>query len=269
MKKLSPVPHQIHTRPQAVSPWLAGLALTAVVAVAPAAMAYEAGDIIVRAGAANIDPDSSSSGLRIPAMDGVNGFNGRQELAGTGVEVDDETQLGLTATYMFSSTLGLELLASTPFTHEITANLGGLGKVDVGEGKHLPPTLSLVWYPLGSDTTVSPYVGAGVNYTIFLEDRVSSDLEAALAGVADVVTGVPVGLPSPMPLGLELENSWGLSAQLGVDVALSEQWHVNASLRWIDIDTEAEITAGGATIIAVDDVEIDPLVYQLTIGFRF
>ena len=273
MKQLSSDAQQKNTRKDVVTPWSAGpwagLALAAAMIVAPGAMAYEAGDIIVRAGAANIDPDSSSSGLTIPALDGVNGFNGQQEVAGTGVEVDDETQLGLTATYMFSSSLGVELLASTPFTHEITANLGGLGKVDAGEGKHLPPTLSLVWYPLGSENTVSPYVGAGVNYTIFLEDSVSPDLEAGLSAVADAVTGVSVGLPSPVPLGLELDNSWGLAAQLGVDVALSEQWHVNASVRWIDIDTEAEITSGGATIITVDDVEIDPLVYQLNIGFRF
>lgn len=231
--------------------------------------AYEAGDIVVRAGVVTVAPDESSDGLVIPALSGVGAYDG-SALGGTSVEVDDDTQLGLTATYMLSPSLGVELLAATPFTHDITANLGGLGKVDAGETTHLPPTLSVVWYPMGSAGKVSPYVGAGINYTIFFEEEVSSDLEAGLAGVADVVTGVSVGLPSPAPLDLELDDSIGLALQVGVDFQLNEQWHVNASVRWIDINTDAKITNSAlGTVITVDDVEIDPYVYQVNIGYKF
>ncbi len=54
-----------------------------------------------------------------------------------------------------------------------------------------------------------------------------------------------------------------------MDYALTERWHLNASVRWIDIDTEAEITSALGTTITVDDLEIDPWVYQLNIGYRF
>ena len=235
-----------------------------------AAFAYEAGDIIVRAGLTNVNPDESSGGLVIPALDGVNGFDGTSEISGTSVEVDDDTQLGLNALYMVTNSVGIELLAATPFKHDITANLGGLGKVDAGSTKQLPPTLSVVWYPLtGNGSAIQPYLGAGVNYTVFFSEDISSDLEAGLSGVADVLTGTSVGLPSPMPLNLKLDDSWGLAAQVGVDFALNEQWHINASVRWIDIETEAKISSGGTTIITVDDIQIDPYVYSLTVGYKF
>ncbi|NIB44024.1 outer membrane beta-barrel protein [Pseudomaricurvus alkylphenolicus] len=237
--------------------------------VSTQAFAYQAGDFFVRTGAATVAPDESSDGLAVPALDGVNGFDGAAELGGTGVEVDDDTQLGLTVTYMMSESLGVELLAATPFTHDITADLGGLGKVNAGETTHLPPTLSLVWYPMGTSGQFKPYLGAGINYTIFFEEEVSSDLEAGLSPVADAITGVSVGLPSPMPLDLELEDSVGLAFQAGVDVALDDKWHLNASVRWIDIDTEAKIKSSGTTIIEIDNIEIDPLVYQINLGYKF
>ncbi|MYM62768.1 OmpW family protein [Pseudomaricurvus sp. HS19] len=222
------------------------LSLAAAVSCATFAMqanAYEAGDWIVRAGVAHVAPDDSSDPLAL---------NGGA-ISGSEVEVDSDTQLGLTVTYMINSDFGVELLAATPFTHDITADTGalGLGKVDAGETSHLPPTLSAVWYPMGSAGQIAPYVGAGINYTMFFEEDVSSDLEGVL-GSAD----------------LELDDSIGLALQVGVDVQLNDNWQVNASLRWIDIDTDAEITAGANTI-TIDNVEIDPWVYQLNVGYKF
>lgn len=237
--------------------------------VSTQALAHQAGDLFVRAGAVTVAPDDSSDGLVVPALDGVNGFDGTAAIGGTGVEVDDDTQLGLTVTYMLSNSLGVELLAATPFTHDITANLGGLGKVDAGETTHLPPTLSVVWYPMGSSNQISPYVGAGINYTVFFEEEVSADLEAGLPAVADALTGTTVGLSGPVPMDLELDNSLGLAFQAGVDVALDEKWHLNASVRWIDIETKGKITSALGDTITVDDVTIDPFVYQINLGYKF
>lgn len=101
------------------------------------AQAYEAGDMIGRVGLAKVSPKDDSSVLKISGVGGV---------AGTGVEVDDDTQLGLTGTYMLSPGFGVELLAATPFEHDISVNgLGGLGVPNgtkLGSTKHLPPTLS-------------------------------------------------------------------------------------------------------------------------------
>ena len=232
------------------------------------ASAYEAGDWIVRAGVATVEPDESSGGVNVPALAGTGTYVGGP-IAGTGVEVGSDTQLGLTATYMVDHQWGVEVLAATPFTHDITANLGGLGKVNAGEATHLPPTVSLVWYPVGAAAGVAPYVGAGLNYTIFFDEKVSSDLENGLPSVADAITEDAVGLTAPVEMDLHLDDSVGIALQVGLDVAMDEQWHVNASVRWIDINTEATLTSALGDTITVDDIEIDPWVYQVNVGYRF
>jgi len=237
-------------------------AATVLMAGTPA-VAYEAGDIIVRGGAVTIVPDERSDAIAIPAL-------GIPKLGGTRAQVNNDTQLGLTATYMLNSAIGIELLAATPFSHDISANLdaAGLGVIKAGSATHLPPTLSVVWYPFASTGTFLPYVGAGVNYTVFFEEDVHADIEAAAAGLA--------GLDGSLPMSLKLDNSLGLAVQVGVDVAVGGNWHINASVRWVDIDTDAtfkawdgSVIAEGTTVIRVDNVEIDPWIYQLNIGYKF
>ena len=51
-------------------------------------------------------------------------------LAAVKVDVDDDWALGVTATYMFSNRFGIELLAATPFKHDITVDGAD---IDAGE----------------------------------------------------------------------------------------------------------------------------------------
>lgn len=230
------------------------------------ASAYQSGDFFVRFGAAHVSPDDSSDGIAIPAL-------GVSPIPGTQAEVATDTQLGLTLNYMFSESLGIELLAATPFSHKITADLAaagiaGVGKVVAGETKHLPPTLSLVFYPLASnDTSIQPYLGLGLNFTAFFQEQVNQQLEDGTPVITSAL-GTDLGV-STLPMKLQLKDSWGLAAQIGVDLKLDEKWHLNASVRWIDIDTEATFSAAGADIISVDNVSIDPYVYQLNLGYKF
>lgn len=79
------------------------------------ANAYDAGDIVVRAGVANVSPNVNSSNISI--NDNV--------VAGTGADVDDDTQLGIVGTYFLTNNLGVSVLASTPFKHDaIGENIG-------------------------------------------------------------------------------------------------------------------------------------------------
>ncbi len=73
-----------------------------------------------------------------------------EKLPGSEVDkIDKDTQLGLTGVYMFTDYLGLELLAATPFKHDIKVKgLGALGIREVGNTKLLPPTLSVQLYPV-------------------------------------------------------------------------------------------------------------------------
>jgi outer membrane protein len=59
-----------------------------------------------------------------------------------------------------------------------------------------------------------------------------------------------------------------LAAQLGADYMVDEEWFVNASIRWIDIDTEASFNLNGAQG-SIESIEIDPWVYTVAVGYRF
>ena len=52
-----------------------------------------------------------------------------------------------------------------------------------------------------------------------------------------------------------------------LDYKISDQLFLNAGVFWIDIDTEAEFEF--ANNVIETDVEIDPLVYMLTVGWKF
>lgn len=205
------------------------------------ALAYQQGDMILRGGAAMVDPDASSSELN---MSGVG------DLAGTSVDVDDNTQLGITFTYMLSDDIGVELLAATPFSH--TASVKGLGdEFDAIDLKHLPPTLSVQYFPMASDSKFQPYVGVGLNYTIFFDEELASDF---VAGVGDG--------------SAKLDDSFGLAFELGCDFELTDQLVLNAAIWTIDIDTKATIKVDGGPVIKAD-VDVDPLVYMVGVGYKF
>jgi len=92
----------------------ATLLLTGMLMAGPA-LAHKAGDVIVRLGGIKVDPDASSETFN-PALPAVGGL---------GVDVDDDTQLGLTLAYMVTDSFGIELVGATPFTHDILLDTGG------------------------------------------------------------------------------------------------------------------------------------------------
>jgi len=208
-----------------------GILAAAVMAAAPTVQAYEAGDFIGRVGAATVAPDASSDPITNVAADAR-------------VDVDNDTQLGLTLSYMLTDQIGLGVLAATPFSHDIkgAGALASAGKV--AETKHLPPTVTLQYFPMPSGSKLQPYVGAGVNYTVFFDEETAG----ALAGT-----------------DIELDDSFGLAAEAGVDYMITENVGVNAAIWYIDIDTEAKIQAANQTV----DVEIDPLVYMVGVSYKF
>ena len=218
--------------------------LSACLLLAPALLAasfvqaHQAGDIIVRAGAVTVDPREDSSGIKLGGTD----LGGKATL-------DSDTQLGLNFAYMLTDKVGIELLAATPFSHDVGVKGldGGLdGKL--GSIKHLPPTLSLIYYPLDNASAFKPYVGAGINYTWFFDEELSSTAKNTFDGFS-------------------LDNSWGLAAQIGADYMLSDNWMVNAQVRYIDIDTTGKTSLDGDRVKV--DVDVDPWVYMVGLGYKF
>jgi outer membrane protein len=212
--------------------------LLALAVAAPFAQAFEAGDIIVRAGAVTVDPHEDSSDIEV----------GGAPQPGLKATLDSDTQLGLNFAYMVTDKVGIELLAATPFEH--TVGTKGLGGLKLGDIKHLPPTLSVVYYPMDKQSTVQPYVGLGVNYTWFFDTELSSAAENA-------------GFR-----GLDMKDSWGLAGQVGVDFMLTDNIMLNGQLRYIDIDTTGTTEIPGVAKVKVD-VDVDPWVYMVGLGYKF
>ena len=113
----------------------------------------------------------------------------------------------------------------------------------------LPPTLT-AQYHFNPHGTMRPYLGAGVNYTIFWNENASRGLENAVG-----------------PTRVRMSDSFGWAAQAGVDVDINPKMFVNFDVKYIDIKTKARLDT---TAIGRQDVRmtLDPLVFGVGIGFR-
>lgn len=223
--------------------------LFALALAAPLAYAHEAGDILIRAGAITVNPEADSSSVKVDQ-----GPLAGADLGGKAT-MSSDTQLGLNFAYMLTNHLGIELLAATPFEHDVklkgTALSAANGKL--GTLKHLPPTLSLVYYPLDPKSAFQPYVGGGINYTYIYDEHVGS--QAQSAGFSN----------------FKAENSWGLAWQVGADYMLTDNILINAQVRYIDIDTRATVENNSIApgTRARVDVDVDPFIYMVGLGYKF
>jgi len=205
---------------------LISAALLSALASTPFSTMAAQGDWLVRFGAVNVSPNDSSTGL-----------TGVGPTATVGVS--DNTQAFVNFSYMLKENIAIEVLAATPFKHDIvgTGALSALGKV--GETKHLPPTVS-VQYHFSPTNNIRPYVGAGINYTTFFSEKATNTITS-----------------------LELDDSFGLAVQAGVDIDINKDWFFNADIRKISIETTA------TTDLGTSEVTIDPTVVSLGVGMRF
>ena len=145
---------------------------------------------------------------------------------------------------------GFELIAATTKHHAsgITGTTGTLGRL--ASTWVLPPTLT-AQYHFAPESKVRPYVGAGVNYTIFYNEKASSSLVGAVG-----------------PTSVRMDDSFGWAAQAGVDIDLSENVFLNLDVKYIDIDTTATLTTTAAGTQTVD-ISLDPFVVGVGLGMKF
>lgn len=171
-----------------------------------------------------------------------------------GVDIGDQYVPELDITYFFNKNIAAELiLAVTP--HDVKATNvtvpGALtnANIDLGDVWLLPPTLTLQ-YHFQNGTRFKPYVGAGVNATLFFDEEAGS--------VAD---------------GIDYDSSFGPALQAGFDYDLDGKeggWAVNADIKkvWINTDVTVDFTTAlGASVNA--DVDIDPLIIGVGLGYKF
>lgn len=208
-------------------------------------------NVSINVGAIGVMPNDSSSSLDV--VESVAGLTPNS----TQVHVNDNVQLGLTIDYAINDQWTLELIAATPFEHNVRVEGSAINGLAIGKTKHLPPTF-MVQYHFPIEGSVKPFVGLGVNYTTFFDESASPELAGALTSLGVMQTGDK--------LDLALSDSWGAAAQIGVNIELTERVGIHVMASKMKIDTTGRVKLNGNSIQNVD-VKIDPLVAM--IGVRF
>ncbi|WP_281299850.1 MULTISPECIES: OmpW family outer membrane protein [unclassified Iodidimonas] len=203
-------------------------AMVPVLICAPDASAQDmvkAGDFLLRGRAILVAPDESAT---ISAIGGD-------------VGIDNAVMPELDLTYFITDHLAVELIAAVS-PHDARAKGTALGDLELGELLLLPPTLTVQYHQQFGDY-FKPYIGAGVNYTMFIKDKAEGG----------VVTQ------------LKARDSFGIALQAGADFAVKGPWMINIDMKKLFLDTRVTLNDGAIEA----NVDIDPWIFGIGVGYKF
>jgi outer membrane protein len=185
------------------------------------------GTFVLDVRASDLSPES---GDKISTAAGVD--------TGLKVHINDSVMPTLGFTYFLTNHLAVEaILGST--NHDIYAR-GGSTDVKVKSTWVLPPVVTLQ-YHFRPTERISPYVGAGVNATIFYAGSNQNGFR------------------------VHLNDNVGPALQAGADLAIKGHWAMNIDVKKVFVDTKANIDGGALKA----DVGLDPWVFSVGVGRRF
>lgn len=223
------------------------LALALAAAIAPSFAMAEAGDWVVRARIVDVSPNEDSSLGKY-----VNQNVAPVMSPGAELQVDSNVIPELDISYYFTKNIAAELILALGTRHDVSIH-GDAGAVvgnqNLGSVNLLPPTLTAQWH-FNPDQMIDPYVGAGINYTNMLDRNLKLN-SGALAGTKIKIDS----------------DSWGYVLQAGLDVNLKDGWLINADVKYVTIDTDVKLNAGGWK--KIDSLDINPWVFGVGIGKKF
>lgn len=155
-------------------------------------------------------------------------------------QADDAVVPEVDFTYFFTENIAAELIVATS-PHDLGLQNSTAGNLDLGDTMILPPTLTLQ-YHFTPDNKFSPYVGAGINYTLPYSEDNGNDTMA-----------------------LDADGSFGWALQAGADYWLDEHWGLNLDVKKVWVDVDASINNGAIT----GNVELDPWIVGAGVSYRF
>ncbi|WP_448189125.1 OmpW/AlkL family protein [Azospirillum sp. sgz301742] len=211
------------------------LATTAVVTVASTAQAQDfkgvkGGDFVVRA-----------RGLAVLPQEEGNVNSSALGTIGT-VNVGNAYIPELDFTYFVTPNIGVNLIAGTS-RHHVTADTI-VGRVDVGKVSLLPPVLTATYHPL-PNSRVNPYVGAGINYTLFYR-------EDAAGGIIN---------------STNYKNRFGWALQAGTDIYVTDNILLNLDVKKVFLKTDVSI--GSVVGPLSSKVTLNPWLVGVGVGYKF
>lgn len=155
---------------------------------------------------------------------------------GGDINVENSITPEIDLTYYFTPNISVEAIAGTS-KHSLSHSSGA----SLGQTWVLPPTVTLQ-YHFTPDQKFSPYVGAGVNYSIFYH-------EDTAGGFSD----------------LNIDNGFGPAAQAGFDYWINDHWGFNFDVKKIWLNVDASLNNGAIEA----DVDLDPWLIGAGVSYRF
>jgi outer membrane protein len=212
--------------------------------VAPAAMAADLAPAQEPVPQATMDAIEAQSPwqVRVRGLGVITNDSGSvDQIPGSGLSYSDSVIPELDISYYLTDNIAAELILGTTFANiygdDTIAGLGKIGKTWV-----LPPTLTLQ-YHFTDFGAFKPYVGAGVNYTMFYNQ--------SGAAASD----------------LNVKDSFGAALQVGADYMVNDHWGVNFDVKKLFLRPEYETTIGGTTYTG--KAKLDPWLIGAGVTYRF
>lgn len=189
------------------------------------------------------DEDFSRWQFRLRAISVTPDESATIQTIGGDVNISSAFVPELDITYFFTKNWSAELILATT-NHDVKAVSTSAGDINLGDVWLLPPTLLGQYHFTGGNFV--PYLGAGVNMTLFY--------------------GVNNG---PTADKVDYDTAFGFALQGGVDYMLNDKWFINLDIKKLFLSTDATIdatTALGATVGA--DVDINPWIIGFGVGIK-
>ena len=176
-------------------------AISTAMIVPLAAVAKEAGDLLVRVRSVAFMTDTS----------------GTTDVLGGSARTSDDFIPELDFTYFLTKNIALELiLATTVHTVEVKGSTSG--DLDLGTVRFIPPVLTLQYHFL-PDERFSPYVGAGINYLIVADHKTGRSAN-------DVSYSNEFGYAFQVGVDYRINDRWSVNADIK-KVFVETDIHVN------------------------------------------
>lgn len=115
----------------------------------------------------------------------------------------------------------------------------------------LSPTVLIEYVFLHEDSRVRPFIGVGINHTIFMERKITD------AGIA-IVGG---------PTRVELPASTGVAGTAGLSLRVTDRLHVYGSYSMAQV--KSRLTTNTLGIVRTSNVDFSPRTWVVSVGYSF
>jgi len=196
---------------------------------------------MIRVRALGVLPDASGSTVNVSGVPALSSPN-------SGLSIGNSVVPEVDISYFFTKNIAAELILGVT-RHSINGT-GTLSNLDIGHATLLPPTLTLQ-YHFTDFGAFKPYIGAGINYTVFFNQSAGN---LPLNGLS--VTQ------------LNVSNSFGAAVQVGFDYMIDRHWGLNFDVKKLYLEPNYSATVNNVIPVS-GRANIDPWLVAGGVAYKF